>query len=145
QAVSAAQQEVQTAQNVASISCVSAGGVAGATSATTTAGACATAQQQVNTAQAQLNVAEFLRNQALQGSTPAQVTNAYSQHRASVANVLAAQALLTQLDFPSPDTLQAARTAVDTAQANLQAARARQADLHNPPSASVASAQAAVD
>src|SRR6185369_14056292 len=87
QAVSAAQQDVQTAQNIASISCVSAGGVAGATSATIAAGACGTAQQQASTAQAQLAVTQYLRNQALQGSSPAQVTNAYSQLQASAANV----------------------------------------------------------
>jgi len=58
--------------------------------------------------------------------------------------VLAAQAVVTQLNNPSPDTLQAARTAVDTAQTNLGAALARQADLRNPPAASVTAARAAV-
>jgi HlyD family secretion protein len=144
QAVTAAQQDVQTAQNVAAISCVAGPGVAGPASATVSAGTCATAQQQVTAAQAQLGVAQYFRNQTLQGSGAAANSNAYAQLQASAANVLAAQAVVTQLNNPSPDTLQAARTAVDTAQANLGAALARQADLRNPPAASVTAAQAAV-
>jgi RND family efflux transporter MFP subunit len=137
----AAQQDLQSAQITATAACTS--GVPASVGPATGAG-CATAQQQVNSALARLAVAEFAQSQVAQGGTPAQVTNAFAQLQASAANVQAAQGVVTQLNLPSPDTLQAARTAVDTAQANLQAALARQADLRNPPSATVEAAETAV-